>query len=106
MTPVGVLAVDHREPGLRAARSVVSATPGFARVAEARSAEEALEAAVRLRPQLALVAPDLPGIDGAETRRRIAEAAPGTVAVLVPDDGRGALTPTRLRLLWDYHRPD
>jgi DNA-binding NarL/FixJ family response regulator len=109
MSPVGVIVVDPREPLRRAAREVVSATPGFAWLAEAASAEEALEAAMQLRPGLVLVEADMPGIDGRETARRLEKALPGTVVVLVsagetPD--LGALTPGALRALWEATGPD
>lgn len=107
--PVGVIAVDPREPSRRAAREVVSATAGFAWLADAASAEEALETAMQLRPELVLVEADMPGIDGPETVRLIERALPETVAVLVSADGApdfDALTPSGLRSLWDAHGPD
>jgi DNA-binding NarL/FixJ family response regulator len=106
---VGVIAVDPREPFRRAAREVVSATPGFAWLADAASAEEALEAAMQLRPELVLVEADMPGIDGRETARLLERALPETVAVLVSADGAPdleTLTPGGLRSLWDAHGPD
>ena len=109
MTPVGVIAVDPREPSRRAAREIVSATPGFAWLAEAASAEEALEAAVQLRPGLVLVEADMPAIDGRETSRLLREALPGTVVVLVSADGAPGLetlTAASLRALWERHRRD
>jgi DNA-binding NarL/FixJ family response regulator len=109
MAPVGVIAVDPREPFRRAAREVVSATAGFAWLAEAASAEEALEAALQLRPGLVLVEADMPGIDGRETARRLERALPETVVVLVSADGTPdleTLTPGALRALWEAHRPD
>jgi DNA-binding NarL/FixJ family response regulator len=109
MSQVGVIAVDPREPFRRAARDVVSATPGFAWLAEAASAEEALEAAVQLRPGLVLVEADMPGIDGRETSRLLAEALPDTVVVLASADGvpdLESLTPSALRALWERHGPD
>jgi DNA-binding NarL/FixJ family response regulator len=104
MPPVGVLAVDHRETSLRELRSIVVASPGFAWVAEARSAEEALEAARGLRPQVVLVAAELPGIDGTETARLLGELLSGAVIEVIPADGE--LTPKELRALWDRRRPD
>jgi DNA-binding NarL/FixJ family response regulator len=109
MTPVGVIAVDHREPFRRAAREVVSTTPGFTWLAEAASAEEALEAAVELRPGLVLVEAEMPGIDGRETARLLEGALPGTVVVLLSADGApdlGELTPGGLRSLWEAHKHD
>jgi DNA-binding NarL/FixJ family response regulator len=103
MPPVSVLAVDHREARLRALRSLVVASPGFAWVGEARSAEEAMEAARRLRPQMALVAADLPGINGSETAGLLgALLAEAAIAVIPPDH---ELTPEALAALWDGPRP-
>jgi DNA-binding NarL/FixJ family response regulator len=109
MTPVRVMAVDHRELFRRAAREVVSATPGFAWVAGAASAEEALEAAVELRPKLVLVEAEMPGIDGRETARLLERALPGAVVVLLSADDAPdleELTPGGLRALWEEHKRD
>jgi len=106
---VRVIAVDHREPFRRAAREVVSATDGFAWLADAASAEEALETAVQLRPELVLVEADMPVIDGRETSRLLERALPEAVIVLVSADGAPdleTLTPVRLRALWDDHGND
>lgn len=109
MTPVGVIAVDPREPFRRAAREVVSATPGFAWLAEAASAEEALEAARQLRPGLVLVEANMPGIDGREATRLLERALPRSVVVLLSANGKpdlATLTPGALRALWERHGPD
>jgi two-component system response regulator AlgR len=108
MTPVRVMAVDHREPSRQAARELVARTPGFGWLAQAASAEEALEAAIHVRPDLVLVEAAMPGIDGLETRRRLEEAVPGTVVVLLSaeeDLSFETLTPERLRALWNRSRP-
>ena len=101
--------MDHREPFRRAAREVVSATPGFALLAEAASGEEAVEAAVQLRPELVLVEADMPGIDGRETSRLLERVLPAAVVVLLSADGAPnleTLTPGALRALWEAHGPD
>jgi DNA-binding NarL/FixJ family response regulator len=106
---VGVIAVDPREPFRRAAREVVSATPGFAWLADAATAEEALDSAMQLRPGLVLVEADMPGIDGLETMRLLKRALPETVVVLVSAGGAPdlqTLTPGGLRSLWEAHRRD
>jgi DNA-binding NarL/FixJ family response regulator len=120
MTTVEVITVDDEESFRRAARAVVNATPRFKQVAEAASAEEAIEAAVALRPDLVLVAVALPGLDGFETSRRLAAAVPEAVLVLVHDGSevdtgaikasgaadllaKEALTPTALQALWNEH---
>jgi DNA-binding NarL/FixJ family response regulator len=108
MDDTGVIAVDPREPFRRAARELVSATPGFAWLADAASAEEALDAAVQLRPGLVLVEADMPGIDGREAARLLEQALPGSVVVLLSADGTpdlATLTPGGLRALWQRHGP-
>jgi DNA-binding NarL/FixJ family response regulator len=117
--PALVLTVDDAEPFRRAAHAVAEATEGFAAAAEVASGEEAVACAVRLRPDLVLVDVHLPGIDGVETSRRIAELLPEALIVLVSGDappwpaGRppacGAvgflpkerLSPRALRAMWD-----
>ena len=99
MSGVRVLTVHHEDGARRAALAVVSATPGFDSVGEAASAEEALELAVALRPALALVALNMPGIDGRETSERLVAAVPDATVVLL--DGSTSLTPQSLQALWD-----
>jgi len=109
MDNVGVLAVDHREASRRAARELVAATPGFSWVAEAASAEEAIEAALELRPGLVLIEPGLPGIDGRETGRRLKDALPAAKVVVLPASGEpdlASLTPAALRALWQGEGTD
>jgi DNA-binding NarL/FixJ family response regulator len=108
MTPVRVMAVDHRGPSRQAARELVASTSGFTWLAEAATAEEALEAAIQLRPDLVLVEAQMPGIDGPETKGRLEEALPGTVVVLFSaeeDVSLETLTPGGLRALWNRSRP-
>lgn len=80
---VGVLIVDDQAPFRRAARAVVSATPGFVVAGEAASGEEAVEIAAELRPGMVLMDINLPGINGVEATRQIVAAHPGIVAVLL-----------------------
>jgi DNA-binding NarL/FixJ family response regulator len=122
MSSVGVIAVGHRPEFRRAARASVSGLDGFAWLAEAASAEEAIESAVALRPDLMLVEAVMPVIDGLETAGRLTRAVPGVVVVLVSADGapdsdevagsgaaafvrKDELTPGRLRQLWERHGP-
>jgi DNA-binding NarL/FixJ family response regulator len=107
MTPVRVMAVDHREPSRQAARELVASTSGFTWLAGAATAEEALETAIQVRPDLMLVEAEMPGIDGLETRRRLEEAVPETVVVLLSGEDLSftGLTPEGLRALWIRSRP-
>lgn len=121
MSGVRVLTVHYEDGARRAALAVVSATPGFKSVGEAASAEEALELAVALRPALALVGLNMPGIDGLETSARLVAALPDTTVVLLYDSKEpngnavadvqaaaalptDSLTPQSLRALWEERR--
>jgi DNA-binding NarL/FixJ family response regulator len=80
---VRVLVVDDQPPFRRAAKAVCSMTSGFSVVGEAESGEAAVDQAANLAPDLILMDINLPGINGIEATRRICEARPGTVVVLL-----------------------
>ncbi|MEX1142843.1 MAG: response regulator transcription factor [Thermoleophilaceae bacterium] len=80
--PVTVLAVDDQEVFRRVARDLIAATPGFEQVGEAASGPEALELAAELRPDLVLIDVRMPGMDGIETARRLAQADHHSIVVL------------------------
>lgn len=118
-TPVRVLVVDDRAPFRIAAAAVLARTPGFVRVGEAASGEEAVALAAALRPDLVLMDVRLPGISGVEAAAQVVAHAPGTVVILCstyaradlpfPIDAPGVagylhkeeLRPSALRELWD-----
>lgn len=62
---------------------MVTATPGFEVVGEAESGEEAVDLAADLGPGLVLMDINLPGINGIEATRRITQAHPAVVTVLL-----------------------
>jgi DNA-binding NarL/FixJ family response regulator len=82
-TGVAVLVVDDQPVFLRAARELIAATPGFEAIGEATSGDAALQMAHRLRPDLVLLDVRMPGMDGIETARRLAEVAPDAFVVLI-----------------------
>ena len=118
---VGVLVVDDQAAFRRAARAMIEATSGFAPVGDAGSAAQALEQADQLRPDLVLMDVYMPGMDGFETARRLTDAHPRCVVVLVSledvedlpallgSSGAVALVrkqdlkPSLLRHLWTIH---
>ena len=81
--PVTVLAVDDQPVFLRAAHALIAATPGFEQLGEASSGAEALEKAAALHPDLVLLDVRMPGMDGVETARRLADTEGGAVVVLI-----------------------
>ena len=123
MIPVRVLTVDDQAVFRTAARDVIAATPGFEPLAAATSGAEAIALSQELRPDLVLMDVRMPGMDGIATTRRLRDAWPEAVVVLIsfedPVDiepfavGCGAATTVRkqdfcprlLRRLWDAHRP-
>ena len=113
---VRVLTVDDQELFRRVADDVIAATPGFEAVGEATSGEEALDAVERLAPHLVLLDVRMPGLDGIEVARRLAETHPETVVVLISIGERAAqlagtvplvrkqdFGPVLLRRLWREH---
>jgi DNA-binding NarL/FixJ family response regulator len=79
---VRVLIVDDQEPFRAAARMVVEATDGFEVVGESESAEESIEMARTLRPDLVLMDVNLPAMNGLDATRRILEES-SRIVVLV-----------------------
>ncbi len=120
-TGVRVLTVDDQVVFRDAARDVITATPGFEPVGDAESGEEAMAEVERLRPELVLLDVRMPGIGGIEAARRITEAHPETVVVLISIEdsyefaqdvhvcGAAALVrkqdfgPAVLRSIWEAH---
>src|SRR4051794_35784915 len=81
--PVRVLVIDDDEACRAVLAEVVSTAEQFTLAGCADSGQEALQLLPRLDPQLVLLDVRMPGLDGAETARRILKRQPGAVVVLV-----------------------
>src|SRR5687768_18545611 len=94
--PLRVMLVDDHALVRSAIRQALEA-PDVVVVGEASSAEEALEMAPRLRPDLLLLDIDLPGMSGLEAVRELAPRLPDTRVVMltVSTDRRDLLDAVR-----------
>lgn len=79
---IRVMLVDDH-PLVRSAVRDAMTAPGIAMVGEASSAEEALQLAPELRPDVMLVDIDLPGMDGVHLVRELAPRLPETRMVML-----------------------
>jgi two-component system invasion response regulator UvrY len=80
---VAVLIVDDQDPFRLVARTVVTTTPGFHVMAEALTAEAALELIEGECPDLVLMDINLPGISGIDATREITAAHPDVIVLLL-----------------------
>ncbi|MGW6917818.1 response regulator [Kitasatospora sp. NPDC054939] len=86
---VRVLVVDDQELVREGIASLLAIQPGIAVVATARDGREALEAAVEVRPDVALVDVRMPGMDGIATAEAFAGRIPSCrVMMLTTFDDR------------------
>lgn len=113
--PVRVLIVDDERYFQDVVRELIDATSGFEFVGAARSGEEGIDQADRLRPDLVLMDVRMPGIGGIEAARRISAGGNPAIVVLVSAEegladvcgGASEVVPKRklcralLRRLWE-----
>lgn len=87
--PIGVIVVDDRRLARIAARAIVEASKDLTWLGEATSADEALALVSRVKPDMVLLDVEMPGVDGAETARRLRLKQPDLVilAWTVSDEG-------------------
>ena len=87
--PMRVMLVDDHALVRSAIRQAIEA-PDIEVVGEARNAEEAIEMAPQLRPDLLLLDIDLPGMSGIEAVRELAPRLPETRIVMLTVSTRSA----------------
>jgi DNA-binding NarL/FixJ family response regulator len=80
---IAVLLVDDHSLVRSGFRRILEDDPGILVVGEASDGREAVELAIRLRPQVVVMDYALPGMDGALATRRILAALPETAILLL-----------------------
>jgi len=78
-----ILLVDDHELVRRGARAVLHSRHGWRVVGEAANGREAVEKAIALKPDVAVVDISIPEPDGIEVTRRIREAVPATKVLVL-----------------------
>ena len=87
MKKLRILVADDHALVRRGARGVLNKRPGWKVVGEAANGREALEKAIKLKPDVAIMDISMPELDGVEAVRQIREAVPDTkVLVLTMHD--------------------
>lgn len=83
MKKLRILVADDHGLVRRGARSVLNSRRGWRVVAEAANGREAVEKAIEVKPDVAVVDIGMPDLDGIEVTRRIREAVPDTKVVVM-----------------------
>ena len=78
MKKIRILLADDHALVRRGARALLQARPGWRVVGEAANGREAVEKAIKLKPDVAVVDIGMPELDGVEAVRQIREAVPDT----------------------------
>jgi len=78
-----ILIVDDHPHGREGIRDIVAGDPSFTVAGEAASGEEAIEAALRLEPDIILMDINMPGMGGLEATQRIKARQPSAIIIMV-----------------------
>lgn len=83
MKKLRILVADDHGLVRRGARAVLHARDGWRVVGEAANGREAVEKAIELKPDVAVIDIGMPELDGIEVARQITEAAPDTKVLVL-----------------------
>ena len=83
MKKLRILLADDHALVRRGARAVLNSRQGWRVVGEAANGREAVEKALKLRPDVAIVDISMPELDGVEVARQIREAVPDTKVLVL-----------------------
>jgi DNA-binding NarL/FixJ family response regulator len=81
-----ILIVDDHALVRRGAREVLNSRRGWRVVGEAAEGFEAIEKAVKLSPDVAIIDISIPGLNGIEVARRVLKAAPDIKVLMLTMD--------------------
>jgi DNA-binding NarL/FixJ family response regulator len=83
MKKLRILIADDHGLVRRGARAVLHSRPGWRVVGEATNGREAVQKAIELKPDVAVVDIGMPELDGVEVTRQIREAVPNTKVLVL-----------------------
>ena len=86
MTPLRILIADEQDLVRRGLKMLVESHPGWNVCAEARTGREAVSAAKRLKPDIAILALSMPELNGLEATKRIRKTLPHTEILILSTD--------------------
>lgn len=97
MAVYNILIADAPAAGQPGLRAIIEAESLFALVGEAASGEEAVQAALQLKPDLLIMGIDVPGIGGLAATRQIKSQLPAIKVVLMADSHDAAMLMEAIR---------
>lgn len=86
MTPLRILIADEQHVVRHGLKTLVESHPGWNICAEARTGREAVSAAKKLKPDIAILALSMPELNGLEATKRIRKSSPNTEILILSTD--------------------